>query len=177
MTDLQFKILDLIYNPNVIIKVHDSTVGAFGTSNNTKNYRGGKMPQNSGVSKKELIKQTFILCRPFYISCVSYLLKEKYLFIQKSEFNNSELLKLSNLGIELYQNEDAQTRLKKWYDKPMIIGIGSALVSAIATALLTFLLTNQSAQLEYKKQNEKLLYLEKRIDTLYPHPITNQKKK
>ena len=81
MTDLQFKILDLIYNPNVIIKVHDSTVGAFGTSNNTKNYRGGKMPQNSGVSKKELIKQTFILFRPFYISCVSYLLKEKYLFI------------------------------------------------------------------------------------------------
>ena len=111
MTDLQFKILDLVYNPNVIIKAHDSTIADFGKPNDgTINYRGGKMPQNSGISKKELLKQAFILCRSFYSSCVNNLLKEGYLFKQKLKVDISELLILSDLGIELYKKEDAQLR-------------------------------------------------------------------
>ena len=162
MTDLQYKILDIIFNYKGIAKVrYNNEVNGLDIDTITIDefiFKIGKFRKNKHIrTLNKLLDDGFVQ-------------KVKILF-------NYEGYKLTDFGLKSYEIEkEKRMTTIKWYEKPMLIGIGSALVSSIATALLTFLLTNQSSQLEYKKLNEKLLYLDKRIDTLYPHPITNQKK-
>jgi len=163
MTDLQYKILDKIYNYKGLAKI--------------KYNEEAKGLDIDAITKEDLIKNVWLIHKCKYEKTLNKLLCDGY--IQKIKIVlDFEGYQLTDFGLKSYNiKKEEKAKIKKWHEKPIFIGIVSALVTAIVTALLSFLLMNQSTQLEYKKLNEKILYLNNRVDTLYLHPIANRKNK
>jgi len=155
MTDLQYRILDIIFNYKNVAKVKHN--------NETKGL------DIDTITKNDFLNKICIFKKLKYIKTLNKLLVDGY--IQKVKIVlDFEGYQLTDFGLKSYNIEkEKREKTTKWYEKPLRKEIILLVISAIIS-LVTNKLTKEETQQELKRLIELENTLEKRIDSLTNHP-------